>query len=98
MKNVIQINTASFVKSMHDKVTCNLNQPLRMVKSVFNKNILKMGFVAALLFLLASSCTKENYNMIYPNGTRFNYAGGSLNDLMQGSSTPSNPFVIDSLS
>jgi len=55
-------------------------------------------FIIFALAITSASCTKTNYNKIYAVGTRFNYAAGSLRDLIQTGKTPTNPFLIDSIS
>jgi len=59
---------------------------------------MKKVLLAITLCALMASCTKVNYNKIYPVGTKFNYAAGPLSDLIQSGMTPTNPFLIDSIS
>jgi hypothetical protein len=59
---------------------------------------MKKLLLAITLCALMASCTKTNYDKIYPVGTKFNYAAGPLSDLVQSGITPKNPFMIDSIS
>ena len=59
---------------------------------------MKKILLAITLSTLMASCTKTNYDKIYSVGTKFNYAAGPLSDLVQSGITPTNPFLIDSIS
>ena len=73
-------------------------------KAPYHKNMwghhgrTSITLLAAFTFCtLTTSCSKENYSAIYPVGTKFDYAAGSLHDLVQQETAPTNPFVIDSI-
>jgi hypothetical protein len=54
-----------------------------------------------LIVLILGSCKKQNLNIIYPSGTRFDLKNISLNSLAQMHNgievIPENPFIIDDI-
>ncbi|WP_179412520.1 hypothetical protein HDF19_04680 [Mucilaginibacter sp. E4BP6] len=81
---------------------CNFNFVLEAIqkktKASLKLNLMKKLLLAITVCTLMASCTKTNYDKIYPVGTKFNYAAGPLSDLVQSGKTPENPFSIDSIS
>lgn len=75
----------------------NIKQYRLYAPKAFISNTKLLHLLWIFLCYALTSCTKENNDKIYPIGTRFDYAVGSLHDLIQQGSTPDDPFVIDSI-
>jgi len=87
---ILIINTT--MKRQLQKITSIL------ILRIKNNKIKNLICVSVLMLCIITSCTKVNYNKVYAVGTKFNYAAGPLSDLVQSGKTPTNPFVIDSIS